>query len=942
MNKKCVFVILAAVALVLGACFSPWKGDEGTISIRISGKNDLAADKIDEKTAGRAADAFGLEEEDRGRLVHTIILSGPGPEQRQDNVKYGRTVDFSVTPGRWNISITASLGGGIYAKGSRSNVDIKPGPNPPIDIEMALVTYTVTFFDSNGGSVVDQKTNLKCGSHISVPENPPTKAGYDFAGWYTDPAATTTRAEFPITVIGDIDLYAGWTPKGEFTYCDVQFDINYSYSDTSLPAIPHPDNPVKAGSPIILPDLNLLSIYAKVTDDIILSDIIKEYGYLFNGWNTEADGTGTSYQAGKECIVNRDTILYAQWNSTVVAVTGVTLNKTNLNLTVGGNPETLTVTITPNNATIQDVTWASSNKDVATVNNDGIVTAVCEGSTTITVTALGGNNITATCTVTVNPAKPENKTPTKDNYDISGTGKVTYDGSAKIVTVTAKPDKSTGTVTVYYEGTGSTTYPKNTIPPSAAGTYAVTFDVAAKDDWNAASGLSAGTLTIEEVYYTVLFDINIHSIISSISDRSISYPDLVPADSEIKLPGLDQLIKYASLTDAFLLNNAIKIINDYGYLFGGWNTEKDGTGTLYQAGDSYTVNNDNTILHAKWNSPVIPENKTPTATDYDISGTGTFTYDGSPKIVTVTRISSDKSPGKVTVKYNDDTAAPSAAGTYTVTFDVAPAVADGWIAATGLSAGTLTISPKAASTLSIAISDQTYSGSAITPTVTVKDGATTLTLNTHYTVEYADNINAGPATVKVTGVGNYTGTTTKNFTIKPKAITFTIDAISDQTYSGSAITPKVIVKDGTTTLGKDDYTVSYSDNTNAGIATVTVTGVDNYKGSSGTATFTITKAATNTTITISPWVNEEDGTIQLTTDQGETPITISGTRTFKVNWKDIDDISRTLWYLGGSKIGTGPEITISAKNYNPGNYQLMIVVYKGSKPYSAEITVTIK
>ena len=63
------------------------------------------------------------------------------------------------------------------------------------------------------------------------------------------------------------------------------------------------------------------------------------------------------------------------------------------------------------------------------------------------------------------------------------------------------------------------------------------------------------------------------------------------------------------------------------------------------------------------------------------------------------------------------------------------------------------------------IADQTYTGSAITPTVTVKDGETTLTLNTDYTVAYSNNVNTGTATVTVTGTGNYSGTATANFTI---------------------------------------------------------------------------------------------------------------------------------------------------------------------------------
>lgn len=64
-----------------------------------------------------------------------------------------------------------------------------------------------------------------------------------------------------------------------------------------------------------------------------------------------------------------------------------------------------------------------------------------------------------------------------------------------------------------------------------------------------------------------------------------------------------------------------------------------------------------------------------------------------------------------------------------------------------------------------AIADQTYTGSAIEPTVTVKNGETELALNTDYTVEYSNNVEAGTATVTVTGEGNYTGTATATFNI---------------------------------------------------------------------------------------------------------------------------------------------------------------------------------
>ena len=65
------------------------------------------------------------------------------------------------------------------------------------------------------------------------------------------------------------------------------------------------------------------------------------------------------------------------------------------------------------------------------------------------------------------------------------------------------------------------------------------------------------------------------------------------------------------------------------------------------------------------------------------------------------------------------------------------------------------------------IADQTYTGDALEPTVTVKDGETTLVLGTDYTVSYADNTAAGTATVTVTAVdgSDYSGTATATFTI---------------------------------------------------------------------------------------------------------------------------------------------------------------------------------
>ena len=97
---------------------------------------------------------------------------------------------------------------------------------------------------------------------------------------------------------------------------------------------------------------------------------------------------------------NKDwVVLVSASSGSNVSVTGVTISPTNLSLAVG-QTRALNATITPTNATNQSVSWTSSNTNVATVNPNGVVTAVNAGNATITCTTNNGN-FTATSTLTV-------------------------------------------------------------------------------------------------------------------------------------------------------------------------------------------------------------------------------------------------------------------------------------------------------------------------------------------------------------------------------------------------------------------------------------------------------------------------------------------------------------------------------------------------------------
>lgn len=184
-----------------------------------------------------------------------------------------------------------------------------------------------------------------------------------------------------------------------------------------------------------------------------------------------------------------------------------------------------------------------------------------------------------------------------------------------------------------------------------------------------------------------------------------------------------------------------------------------------------------------------------------------------------------------------------------------------------------------------------YDGSAKVPDVTVTDGTTVLNSN-DYTLTYTNNVNVGlnTASVTVTGKGNYTGSVTTYFTIVESGIddenpttSFTVAlATSGQTftYNGSAQTPSIVVSFGSVILDLDtDYSVLYSNNINAGTATITVTGKGNYKGTK-TLDFTINpKSLTSEMVTLSftsttynaqlqkPTVTVADGSIMTTSDR---------------------------------------------------------------------------
>ena len=169
--------------------------------------------------------------------------------------------------------------------------------------------------------------------------------------------------------------------------------VNQSVSPTSYSISA---NVAPAGAGTVTVNGSGTSATVTANSDVTLTATANE-GYRFTGW-TSSDG-GTFTDASSEST----TFTMPAGNVTVTAqfakvVTGVKLDKETLALYTGDSA-TLTATVEPSDAANQNVTWQSNNANVATVQN-GTVTAVGAGETTITVQTQDGN-YTATCHVTV-------------------------------------------------------------------------------------------------------------------------------------------------------------------------------------------------------------------------------------------------------------------------------------------------------------------------------------------------------------------------------------------------------------------------------------------------------------------------------------------------------------------------------------------------------------
>ncbi len=364
-----------------------------------------------------------------------------------------------------NISLAVD-GGSLTASASEGNDGIQ------FYVGSSEATDATTRLTVSENAIVDARNGGISASRILETLPTPTPTGNNSSGIVFDDKNGTVYGN--VTLDESLTINQGETltvPDGSKLDCK----NNLTNNGTILASGGTVTGSLSGGTPLTTPSISQQPQSTTVTEgstaefSITASDAQtyqwqRKATYTESEWENISDATTTSYttadtttdmsgyqyrcvvkSASGVSVISQTATLTVQAKPASVPVTGVTLDKTTLELFTGGSA-TLTATVQPDDATNKNVTWQSDNANVATVQN-GTVNAVGAGEATITVTT-EDSGFTANCTVTVREDVPDRPVSIPDTHEIeliAGDGgeaktSLTNASAGTKITVTATPD----------------------------------------------------------------------------------------------------------------------------------------------------------------------------------------------------------------------------------------------------------------------------------------------------------------------------------------------------------------------------------------------------------------------------------------------------------------------------------------------------------------------
>lgn len=259
-----------------------------------------------------------------------------------------------------------------------------------------IVSYTITYMDGAVSAVMPGSVPAAYTVETATFDlsDPSLKEGYNFVGWYTDPQflPSSKLTSIAVNSVGNKTLYARFTANTS----SITLDPQSGSGGTASLSVSHGG---KLPLSIIRPE---------------------RAGHVFQGFYANTDGTGQQYynRNGVRAFegnwsTDSASTLYAQWSifgDTLVETIHITGDDA---ITVDGGTLQLSVEVLPADATNKAVIWYVQNgTEFATINESGLLTAVSNGTVTVTATAADGSGIVGTKSITISGQTTSNPDPT--------------------------------------------------------------------------------------------------------------------------------------------------------------------------------------------------------------------------------------------------------------------------------------------------------------------------------------------------------------------------------------------------------------------------------------------------------------------------------------------------------------------------------------------------